>query len=242
MSNLCSGTMISKSVVFYVTVKSLCSFLRRFSFFRPFLLQCQKDCKKMLQFISLLFLDEMESSLQRPLPLLPTEVNLRIFEHVLDKQAWKVLDLSRINKKIRSSLSPFQFSNIHLHSQHQLSALIDAHKKTLSGSRQHTVFYLHHLLGADSYDEFHAKLSLHLSKIPINARNQMDTLGIRLLPCLVPLAPLGLWTCSVMPKLKRLYVDATLHPPMGEDEPAYEYIMRVSKMDLTLGTNFFDEK
>lgn len=45
-----------------------------------------------------------------------------------------------------------------------------------------------------------------------------------------------------MPNLKRLYVDATLHPPYGEDESAYEFALRLSKMLSMDGTNLFDGK
>jgi hypothetical protein len=149
---------------------------------------------------------------------LPIELILLIFEHAIDKHGWMIHDLSQINKSLRCGLTNRLFRALHLRSREKLDEIVTTDwPGSVGRKRKGLSLFLHYVKPAHTVPHFHDEFSSSLASIP--HKDNIEILSVRLVPYCTPSSSLALWTCPLMPSLKRLYVDSTLYPlPYGGDE------------------------
>ena len=160
---------------------------------------------------------------------LPTEIILSIFERAIDKHVWQIDTLVNVNTHLRSSLYRRLISIIHLHSFEKIDDAI----RTVwppSSSAFPKELYLHFLHRWEDGDAFYDGLLGKLQGIPPPTREDITTLGMRTAPTPNGYNSLGIWTCNLLPKLKRLCVDATLLWPLGGTETHEELDRRLESL------------
>jgi hypothetical protein len=170
---------------------------------------------------------------------LPLEIVLLILEHAIQQDSCRLIALASISKSIRLALLSRFTQEFHIYNKEGYDRFVDQTRShhfasPLSifpfskNSGNKAALYIHHFFTKVEIDNRSASmvghwknLSATWQRVPEHFRLSVETLALCGTSCKTELVSSCLWTTSLYPNLKHLYVDSTTHVDYG-DAPAVD--------------------